>query len=174
MTWTDERIDQLKTLWTHGLSATQIAARLGGVTRNAVIGKIHRLGLAGRATPRVSRPRPRPRRVRNAAVTVAVTQVAAPAPAPEPEPIREVELPPGERHTILTLTERTCKWPIGDPAAEDFHFCGRAKRPDDGPYCRQHARIAYVPIQRRTGKPFIAEPRGKKTFKERGAPEPVA
>src|SRR5271154_5454753 len=58
MGWTDERVEQLKSLWTEGLSASQIARALGGVTRNAVIGKVHRLGLAGRATPaRIERPR---------------------------------------------------------------------------------------------------------------------
>src|SRR5262245_23827496 len=60
MTWTDERVETLKKLWTEGLSASQIAAELGGVTRNAVIGKVHRLGLAGRAkSPSSTAPRPR-------------------------------------------------------------------------------------------------------------------
>src|SRR6202000_1913359 len=58
LNWTDDRVEQLKNLWTEGLSASQIARALGGVTRNAVIGKVHRLGLAGRASPsRVERPR---------------------------------------------------------------------------------------------------------------------
>ena len=60
MTWTDERVETLKKLWTDGLSASQIAAELGGITRNAVIGKVHRLGLSGRAkSPSSAAPRPR-------------------------------------------------------------------------------------------------------------------
>jgi GcrA cell cycle regulator len=60
MTWTDERVETLKRLWTDGLSASQIAAELGGITRNAVIGKVHRLGLSGRAkSPSSAAPRPR-------------------------------------------------------------------------------------------------------------------
>ena len=62
MAWTDERVEQLKKLWAEGLSASQIAGRLGGVTRNAVIGKVHRLGLSGRATTsRMKSHRTRPR-----------------------------------------------------------------------------------------------------------------
>ncbi|TMJ76370.1 MAG: GcrA cell cycle regulator, partial [Alphaproteobacteria bacterium] len=64
MTWTDERVETLKRLWAEGLSASQIAAALGGVTRNAVIGKVHRLGLSGRAkAPSSAAPRPRKPRV---------------------------------------------------------------------------------------------------------------
>ena len=59
MSWTDERVELLKKLWSEGLSASQIAAQLGGVTRNAVIGKVHRLSLSGRAKPASSSPRPR-------------------------------------------------------------------------------------------------------------------
>ena len=80
MSWTDERVELLKKLWSDGLSASQIAAELGGITRNAVIGKVHRLGLAGRAGPaRAERPR-------NAMPRKSVVHVAAPAP-----PIVEAE-----------------------------------------------------------------------------------
>src|SRR5437868_8340397 len=74
MGWTDERVEQLKALWTEGLSASQIARVLGGVTRNAVIGKVHRLGLAGRAGPA------RSERPRSAVTRRSVAHVAAPPP----------------------------------------------------------------------------------------------
>ena len=171
MSWTDERVELLKKLWADGLSASQIASRMGGVTRNAVIGKVHRLGLSGRATPtRAARPRPRRTRTpslpssgatmfRSAGNTALKAEFEAEPdrmPDPEPAPIREIEIPPGERRTILTLTEHTCKWPIGDPGAEDFHFCGR--KPQTGlPYCPHHARIAYQPAQdrRRQKRPSV-------------------
>ncbi len=162
MSWTDERVEMLKKLWAEGLSASQIAGRMGGVTRNAVIGKVHRLGLSGRATLSRS-PRPRSRKTRQPTHPSQVTQFrtsgntalqpdvdASPDidVAPEPQPIREVDIPPGERASILTLNEHTCRWPIGDPGAEDFYFCGR--NPKSGmPYCEHHARIAYQPLQDR-------------------------
>ena len=154
MGWTDERVATLKKLWLDGLSASQIAKQLGGVTRNAVIGKVHRLGLSGRAAPsQPTRPAfkaPRPARA------------AAPSPAPA-APRRSVEphvsaapaLPsvvrqeaPGSA-TVLTLGAHMCKWPIGDPATDGFTFCGRGIGAADGPYCHDHAQIAYQPQQAR-------------------------
>jgi GcrA cell cycle regulator len=137
--WTDDRVDQLKSLWTEGLSASQIARVLGeGITRNAVIGKVHRLGLAGRATPsRVERPRlPSPPRLHIRARE------------PEPPVVEEdpIQLEDGSYVGVLTINDRMCRWPIGDPSAEEFHFCGR--RPKTGsPYCEAHARKAYQPHQ---------------------------
>jgi GcrA cell cycle regulator len=135
MGWTDERVEQLKTLWTEGLSASQIARVLGGVTRNAVIGKVHRLGLAGRAGPARAE---RPRNVSHKSVV----RLAA----PEPEIVEQdpVTLEDGSFATVLTINDRMCRWPIGDPAETAFHFCGR--KPKLGsPYCEAHARKAYQP-----------------------------
>ncbi len=164
--WTEERVERLKKLWNDGLSASQIAAQLaGGVTRNAVIGKVHRLGLSGRATTnRSSAPRPRRprqpshpgRQTTNSAPTAGATALKpqafvkpAPAPEPEPEPIRLVDQPAGgDRVTVLSLSEKTCRWPIGDPGTEEFCFCGHT--PKAGvPYCDYHARVAYQPVQDR-------------------------
>ena len=113
--WSDDRVEQLKTLWTEGLSASQIARALGGVTRNAVIGKVHRLGLAGRASPsRAERPRlpmaPKVPSVR--------THVPA-APVVEEDPL---QLEDGSHATVLTISDRMCRWPIGDPAATRIPF----------------------------------------------------
>jgi GcrA cell cycle regulator len=151
MGWTDERVEVLKKLWLDGHSASQIAKQLGGVTRNAVIGKVHRLGLSGRATPsqpaRSTFKAPRPARPApsspNIQRRVAERHVAA-APAVRTEPYVES---PGTA-TVLTLGAHMCKWPIGDPATDEFTFCGR-RASDDGPYCVEHARLAYQPQQMR-------------------------
>ena len=145
MGWTDERVELLKRLWLDGLSASQIAKQLGGVTRNAVIGKVHRLGLSGRAAPsQPARPvfkAPRPPRPAHTPAPRRVEAVHAPTPAP----VFYVEEPGSA--TVLTLGAHMCKWPIGDPATDNFTFCGR--RSADGPYCNEHARMAYQPQQAR-------------------------
>lgn len=141
MGWTDERVEQLKALWNEGLSASQIARVLGGgVTRNAVIGKVHRLGLAGRAGP-ARAERPRTQVARKSAVHVAV-------PAPVVVEEDPVTLEDGNFATVLTITDRMCRWPIGDPSENEFHFCGRKPR-FGSPYCEAHARKAYQPQPQR-------------------------
>ena len=164
MSWTDERVETLKRMWAEGQSASQIAKELGGVTRNAVIGKVHRLGLSGRAAPsqpartvaatfRTTRPRPAA-----AAPAPAPTQPSAPrrleAVQPKPvEPAAPVPAPipdlPGTA-TVMTLGAHMCKWPIGDPSSREFSFCGR--RSSEGVYCVEHARVAYQPQVRRGSK----------------------
>ena len=163
MAWNDERVDLLKKLWSEGLSASQIAGRLGGFTRNAVIGKVHRLGLSGRATTsRMKSHRPRARAAATAAgarrmqQTKRFAQQGNPALRalyqPEAEPYtpqaEELVIPMKERRTIQTLTECSCRWPIGDPQAADFHFCGKNKV-NGLPYCEFHARRAFQPPQPR-------------------------
>lgn len=164
--WTDERVELLKKLWGEGLSASQIASQLGSVTRNAVIGKVHRLGLSGRTktvttAPRPVRAKPRPNASpaprgtvqplifgANALKSVAEAEVEpeldrAPAPAiPFPAPSAE------GRVTILQLNERTCRWPEGDPASDEFRFCGGSSQPGV-PYCAYHCMLAYQPSQDR-------------------------
>ncbi|MDR3511883.1 MAG: GcrA family cell cycle regulator [Caulobacteraceae bacterium] len=147
MGWTDERVETLKKLWLDGLSASQIAKQLGGVTRNAVIGKVHRLGLSGRAAPsQPTRPVFKAPRAPRPAPTPTPRRVEAHAPVPAPQPVFYAEEPGSA--TVLTLGAHMCKWPIGDPASDGFSFCGR--RTDvDGPYCAQHSRVAYQPQQQR-------------------------
>ena len=146
MAWTDERVEQLKTLWSEGLSAAQIANKMGGVTRNAVIGKVHRLGLSGRATP--AKPQ------RGCATTERKDE-AAEAPVvemkpviPEPDFIAPALLDSGDAMTVATIKNNMCKWPIGDPATDDFHFCGQPTSPGKS-YCAYHAKMAFQPPQRR-------------------------
>jgi GcrA cell cycle regulator len=142
MGWTEERVEQLKQLWTEGLSASQIARQLGGVTRNAVIGKVHRLGLAGRATPaRAERPRiPTVRRM----VRPRPLQVVQ-APIIEADPVVDEN---GNKTTVLTVSDRMCKWPIGDPSTNEFHFCGHPPKVGS-PYCEAHSVKAFQPAQGR-------------------------
>ncbi len=171
MAWTEERVEILKKLWGDGLSASQIAAQLGEVSRNAVIGKVHRLGLARRAPSsrsQVSVPR-KTRRSRAGKANgptystreknVMKAQGRAPdiwnkAPVPQPvapvptKAVDELVIPLAERKTIATLEPCSCRWPIGDPEEDDFHFCGRRKL-ENAPYCEHHARIAYQPRQTR-------------------------
>jgi len=161
MSWTQERVELLRKLWLEGLSAAQVAAELGsGVTRNAVIGKIHRLGLAERGKPS-SAPRPRaPKASRagaetcargpvvmgNVALAAVPRAVAVPAPLPEEEVVIQIST----RVTLMELRESMCRWPIGDPAAPEFRFCGAHSPIGEGPYCRHHAGVAYQPhIDRR-------------------------
>jgi len=139
--WSDDRVEQLKTLWTEGLSASQIARALGGVTRNAVIGKVHRLGLAGRASPSRSE---RPRMPMTPKVPSVRSHVPA-APIVEEDPL---QLEDGSHATVLTISDRMCRWPIGDPAGSEFHFCGHNPKAGS-PYCEAHARKAYQPQQTR-------------------------
>ncbi len=162
MGWTEERVAELKKLWAEGHSASQIAKRLGSVTRNAVIGKVHRLGLSGRATPsrpvkrppRLARPKPTqaPRQAQPAARganALAVREASAPAPHVEVETnIEPQRLPNGDMVTVLTVKDSMCKWPIGDPAEATFGFCGHGTQ-DGSPYCAEHARVAFQPAKKR-------------------------
>lgn len=160
MSWTDERVELLKKLWLDGLSASQIASQLGGVTRNAVIGKVHRLNLSGRAKPAPSAPRPRKARPATPhrpsttrpfiAGNTALKIHAHPAPRriPGPVPLEDLVVPISLNVKLMNLSDQMCKWPIGDPQAEDFCFCGH-KNFNSLPYCEYHSRIAYQPVNDR-------------------------
>jgi GcrA cell cycle regulator len=168
MNWTDERVELLRKLWSDGLSASQIAAQLGGVSRNAVIGKVHRLKLSsrGRATAAPARQK---KAVHAATAVKQAPRAAAPMRAMpasigatalqtqfevEPiarhvvRPVENVVVPISRRLQLIQLSERTCKWPNGDPLTEDFNFCGN-EAAETGPYCAYHARIAFQPASER-------------------------
>jgi GcrA cell cycle regulator len=153
MGWTDERVELLKKLWADGLSASQIAAELGGITRNAVIGKVHRLGLSGRAkSPSSSAPRPRKARSSGHMLRVQRPQMRGNTALAydyqeEPEP-ELIEIPIEQRKTLLQLTEKTCHWPVGDPGSTEFFFCG-GESAEDKPYCTFHSRVAFQPASDR-------------------------
>lgn len=201
MSWTDERVETLKRMWADGQSASQIAKELGGVTRNAVIGKVHRLGLSNRTdeaeapAPAPAEPAPKPAAAATPAPEPAPKptpaepaqqpRAAAPAPEPTAEPapaptaqpgfnrrtlvpagqplppqpsaneispealasVREVEKR-ARKLTLMELTERTCKWPIGDPATDKFWFCGLPSVAGK-PYCEAHVGVAFQPMSSR-------------------------
>tara|TARA_R110002094_G_scaffold57982_10_gene69104 strand:+ start:517 stop:1086 length:570 start_codon:yes stop_codon:yes gene_type:complete len=184
MSWTDDRVETLKKMWGEGQSASQIAKELGGVTRNAVIGKVHRLGLSNRATSSAAakaepkakaapKPDTRPRAAPKTAPVEMKTEAAAPPksnlparkqiiPAGQPLPpqpsaneispealakVNEVEKK-AKKIGLMELTERTCKWPVGDPATEDFWFCGLPVQ-QGKPYCEAHVGVAFQPMSSR-------------------------
>jgi GcrA cell cycle regulator len=219
LSWTDERIDQLKGMWERGLTASQIADELGGVSRNAVIGKAHRLGLQSRPSPVKANetpskrpapaPAPAPRKASPAPIEAETPRAAPIAAAPQaPDPVRADPAPaapqqeatpapdapppprivsvgpggflrqgPGDQQapippapprrlvpakpspeiagktSLLDLTERICKWPMGHPGEPDFHFCGQAVNPGF-PYCVEHCGRAYqAQLPRGTRRP---------------------
>lgn len=159
MAWTDERIALLTKLWTDGLTASQIAGVLGeATTRNAVIGKAHRLGLSGRPSPvrsprparaaalRPSKPRPLNSPERIPLMTKSNLQAR---PRTADSPVRTIvpmaEIPLGPSVSLLKVTDKMCKWPIGHPGENGFRFCGSTSR-DGSPYCEGHAQMAYQPM----------------------------
>ena len=151
-------------MWLDGMSASQIAGELAnGITRNAVIGKVHRLGLSGRVkAPSQSQPRPRPqaraprssspRSGGGGSPMVRGNNALAFAPraqqAPVQKPIEEVLIPMSERVTIMELKEAMCRWPLGDPATPEFRYCGGKSTVGES-YCTYHSRVAYQPAQDR-------------------------
>ncbi|MDG2341230.1 MAG: GcrA family cell cycle regulator [Paracoccaceae bacterium] len=184
MSWTDDRVELLKKMWGEGQSASQIAKELGGVTRNAVIGKVHRLGLSNRSTTTTATEAPaKPAKEKPAAKAKPVakpktesaeprTMAAAPAhatplrrqiiPAGQPLPpqpsaneisaealakVNEVEKT-AKKLNLMELTERTCKWPVGDPATTEFWFCGLPTQTGK-PYCEAHVGVAFQPMSSR-------------------------
>jgi GcrA cell cycle regulator len=177
MSWTDERIELLKKLWSDGLSASQIAGELGSVTRNAVIGKVHRLGLSGRAktvSTQQARPRkaPVPQRAPmgggggsggggssnrstnmqsfvRGAVALKADPIMMMEGALQPvSMVQDVVVAMSRRVSIMELKEGICRWPLGDPMAADFVYCG-ADCSTGTPYCGFHSKVAYQPSERR-------------------------
>jgi GcrA cell cycle regulator len=165
MEWTDERVELLRKYWSEGLSASRIAAQLGGVSRNAVIGKVHRLKLSsrGRTTATTTRQKKAPSVTktvvkaqaspRNVTVTVGATALQAqfetePVARHYLRPVENVVVPISRRLALVELSERTCKWPNGDPLTEDFSFCGNDAG-ESGPYCTYHAKVAFQPASER-------------------------
>ena len=190
MSWTDDRVETLKKMWGEGQSASQIAKELGGVTRNAVIGKVHRLGLSNRTTAGAAakpetKAKPASKPEAKAEVVEEPEQAAEPEkpelktePAIAPQtnlPARKQIIPAGQplppqpsaneispealakvneiekkakKLGLMELTERTCKWPVGDPATEDFWFCGLPVQ-QGKPYCEAHVGVAFHPMSAR-------------------------
>ncbi len=151
VTWTPERIEQLRNFAGSGLSSSQIAAEIG-VTRNAVIGKLNRLGLArGRTAggpartcpPRARRPRHSPQRALLQLMFAQAPSIASGAGA-QFGPVESAR-----PCSLFELAHGTCRWPVDDPDANDFAFCGNEAAPGF-PYCAGHTRMAYrIPARQR-------------------------
>jgi len=135
--WTDERVEALKSLWTEGQSASQIARRLGGVTRSGICGKVHRLGLSTPKEKNHGGPRYRAPKAPPIAIPPELLAPIVPS-----EPL----LIDGAHVTILTVNDRMCRFPYGDPTAPDFFFCGQKVKPGS-PYCDFHHAKARVPVK---------------------------
>ncbi|MEE4337829.1 GcrA family cell cycle regulator [Erythrobacter sp.] len=216
MSWTDERIATLKKMWEGGATASQIAEELGGVSRNAVIGKAHRLGLKSRPSPVKANDKKKPAAKKPAAKAAPAKKDAAPAkpaakaetkPAASAEPAaqgsgkpassaasqqadagpkaapvqmdqqnlpkivsvgpggflrqgpgdQQAPIPPApprrlvpakpspeiaDKTSLLDLSDKVCRWPMGHPGEPDFHFCGQQVNPGF-PYCVEHCGRAY-------------------------------
>lgn len=140
MSWTEEKVSILRQYWGSGKSASGIAEIIGGMSRNAVIGKAHRLGLAGQTSPiKEKKAKAKP--------TAVLTPPSAPAVRRARVPVTTanvIELQSGGGTTILALTERMCRWPHGDPKKPGFRFCGKSSTPG-APYCAEHLKLAYQP-----------------------------
>jgi GcrA cell cycle regulator len=173
MSWTEEKIELLRKLWLDGMSASRIASELAeGLTRNAVIGKVYRLGLSGRTKPTAivspaprarERHPPRPAVTASAAMPIVHGNTALalrPAMIVEPvaEIVEDVVVAFAEPVTIVDLRESMCRWPIGDPGSAEFRFCGAANRAGAGPYCAHHATKAYQPQHDRRRAKAVAKP----------------
>lgn len=157
MDWTDERISELTKLWNDGLSTAEIGKMLG-ISKNAVVGKAHRLRLSSRPSPirrmamRPLTPRmPREPRSTSAPALPASVAMTPPrqsqshaTPTPAPAKIR-VETP------VLQLSNQRCMWPVGHPGDGDFHFCGERSLVGK-PYCATHCAVAYVKAKPKTGE----------------------
>ena len=139
MSWTEEKVAKLKELWSKGHTASQIAEALGDTTRNAVIGKAHRLNLEARAPSKQS--------------SQSLTSVNRPvrrgsAPISRKAKFQSILLDknfePENPKSLEELTDQTCKWPIGHPNEEKFYFCGR-KPEGEFPYCKLHVLYAFHP-----------------------------
>ena len=139
MSWTDEKVKKLKELWSKGHTASQIADLLGDTTRNAVIGKAHRLNLEARA-PSKSTPSPNKQENRQARKSSQVISRKSKFQSILLDKNFEAENP-----TVLEdLTDSTCKWPVGHPDEENFYFCGRTPE-GEFPYCKLHVLYAFQP-----------------------------
>jgi GcrA cell cycle regulator len=150
-TWTDERYDLLGAMWAEGYTAQQIADKLGGVTRNGVIGKVHRSGLPARFTPpkkhcttKTPAPKSKQKYVR---------QLIAPGGGKPlrmadvlvyelPVTVEDSEIPTRQRRTLLELRDHLCRYPVGDPKEPGFFFCG-APIQKGSPYCDGHHQRCY-------------------------------
>ena len=164
MAWTDEMVETLKKLWDEGVTTGEIGRRLG-ISKNSIVGKVHRLGLSGRPSPikkksdtpakpapKAEKPEPKPveKPIERPVAKKSTVEIITPLPDEEDDIklARSINIASTEpsKNGNLSLTEldnHTCRWPIGDPKDDNFHFCGKKVRLGQT-YCEEHSAIAYV------------------------------
>lgn len=161
MAWTEQMVEDLRTMWKQGLTTAEIGKRLN-VTKNSIVGKVHRLGLSGRPSPIKKKNEENAAEEIQAAENVQVvsskntaespqlkkeTVKIDKAQMPEVKPVMtsSVKSEPAKKGmmSLMDLDNHTCRWPLGDPKDENFHFCGRKVKIGQT-YCEEHANIAYV------------------------------
>lgn len=153
MAWTDEMVDDLRKMWKEGLTTGEIGRRLN-VSKNSIVGKVHRLGLSGRPSPikkkdeteespKAAAPKTAPTKEKEVAAPKAETKVEAKEPATPKFSPRERSHKVNHNVSLSELDNHTCRWPLGDPKDEGFHFCGKKVKVGQT-YCEEHAAIAYV------------------------------
>ena len=137
MSWTYERVEKLKQLWEEGLTASRIAAELGEVTRNAVIGKAHRLGLSGRMASKKS----------NGGISIIRKKKVNISQNQKVINIAPVINEPMNPTDFENIKDGLCRWPLGEPEEIDFKFCGRNTQ-EGFVYCQSHYKQAYQPLSK--------------------------
>jgi GcrA cell cycle regulator len=140
MSWTNEKVSKLRALWTKGHTASQIASLLGETTRNAVIGKAHRLNLEERA-PSKAKSVSEKKQTNSAQPKL---RASASRKSKFNSILLDKDFEPENQTSLENLTDKTCKWPSGHPDEENFYFCGR-KPVDSFPYCKLHVLYAFQP-----------------------------
>ena len=154
MSWNDANVARLKELWDQGLPTAQIG-KLLGFTKNAVVGKAHRIGLERRPSP-IRRTAVKPDRKKARSPIVPVLNFEASRIELNAESKPKQNFQPVVKNLFANHTKRGCEWPEGHPDESDFKFCGK-DRFEDKPYCLDHCAVAYVIPEKEEGKQHVAQ-----------------